>query len=179
MIAGAAVTNVALTCTTNTYTVGGTIKGLAGSGLVLQDNAGDDLAISSNGAFTFATKVASGVNYAVTVKTQPGSPSQTCAVGTGSGAIANGNISNVTVTCTTPGVACGTPNGVIVQQVQPGGPADKGGIKAGDIITTIDGRNIKDGDDLVTDRQRTGRAGRTRRAPGRDHVDDLAGPDRR
>jgi len=45
----------------------------------------------------------------------------------------------------------GFKNGVLVQQVQPGGPADKGGIKAGDIITTIDGRPIKDGDDLVSD----------------------------
>jgi serine protease Do len=45
----------------------------------------------------------------------------------------------------------GFKNGVLVQQVQPGGPADKGGIKAGDIITTIDGRSIKDGDDLVND----------------------------
>lgn len=45
----------------------------------------------------------------------------------------------------------GFKNGVLVQQVQPGGPADKGGIKAGDIITSIDGRSIKDGDDLVND----------------------------
>ena len=45
----------------------------------------------------------------------------------------------------------GFKNGVLVQQVQPGGPADKGGIKPGDIIITIDGRNIKDGDDLVSD----------------------------
>ena len=45
----------------------------------------------------------------------------------------------------------GFKNGVLVQQVQPGGPADKAGIKPGDIITTIDGRSIKDGDDLVND----------------------------
>ena len=45
----------------------------------------------------------------------------------------------------------GFKNGVLVQQVQPGGPADKGGIKPGDIITSIDGRSIKDGDDLVND----------------------------
>jgi len=45
----------------------------------------------------------------------------------------------------------GFKNGVLVQQVQPGGPADKAGLKPGDIITTIDGRNIKDGDDLVND----------------------------
>jgi serine protease Do len=43
----------------------------------------------------------------------------------------------------------GFKNGVLVQRVTSGGPADKGGIKVGDIITTIDGRPIKDGDDLV------------------------------
>ena len=45
----------------------------------------------------------------------------------------------------------GFKNGVLVQQVQPGGPADKGGLKPGDIITHIDGRPIKDGDDLVNE----------------------------
>jgi len=45
----------------------------------------------------------------------------------------------------------GFKSGVLVQQVQPGGPADKAGLKQGDIITTIDGRNIKDGDDLVNE----------------------------
>jgi len=43
----------------------------------------------------------------------------------------------------------GFKTGVLVQQIAPGGPAQKGGLKAGDIITTIDGRSIKDGDDLV------------------------------
>jgi serine protease Do len=45
----------------------------------------------------------------------------------------------------------GFKNGVLVQEVQPGGPADKAGIKPGDIITTIDGRTVKDGDELVND----------------------------
>jgi serine protease Do len=45
----------------------------------------------------------------------------------------------------------GFKNGVLVQQVQVGGPADKAGLKAGDIITAIDGRDIKDGDDLVNE----------------------------
>jgi serine protease Do len=45
----------------------------------------------------------------------------------------------------------GFKNGVLVQQVQPNGPADKAGLKAGDIITTLDGRQIKDGDDLVNE----------------------------
>ncbi|HVZ84449.1 MAG TPA: Do family serine endopeptidase [Terracidiphilus sp.] len=45
----------------------------------------------------------------------------------------------------------GFKNGVLVQAVQPGGPAEKAGLKPGDIITTIDGRAIKNGDDLVND----------------------------
>jgi serine protease Do len=45
----------------------------------------------------------------------------------------------------------GFKNGVLVQQIQPGGPAEKAGLKAGDIITSIDGRAVKDGDDLVNE----------------------------
>ncbi|HUN86202.1 MAG TPA: trypsin-like peptidase domain-containing protein [Terracidiphilus sp.] len=45
----------------------------------------------------------------------------------------------------------GFKNGVLVQEVQPGGPADKAGLKAGDIITSVDGRSIKDGEDLVNE----------------------------
>jgi serine protease Do len=45
----------------------------------------------------------------------------------------------------------GFKNGVLVQEVQPGGPADKAGLKPGDIITSIDGRSIKDGTDLVNE----------------------------
>jgi len=45
----------------------------------------------------------------------------------------------------------GFKNGVLIQQVQPGGPAEKAGLKAGDVIESIDGRAIKDGDDLVNE----------------------------
>jgi serine protease Do len=45
----------------------------------------------------------------------------------------------------------GFKNGVLVNRVSPGGPAEKAGIKVGDIITGIDGRSIKDGDDLVNE----------------------------
>ncbi|HRI03768.1 MAG TPA: choice-of-anchor Q domain-containing protein, partial [Pyrinomonadaceae bacterium] len=100
-IAAANVTNVTVTCVTNTYTVGGTVSGLAGSGLVLQNNAGDNLPVAANGSFTFATPVASGGTYAVTVLTQPSAPTQTCVVTSGSGSVTNANITNVSVTCTT------------------------------------------------------------------------------
>ena len=41
--------------------------------------------------------------------------------------------------------------GVLVGAVTPGGGAAKAGIQPGDAITSIDGRPIKDGDDLVAD----------------------------
>jgi serine protease Do len=45
----------------------------------------------------------------------------------------------------------GFKNGVLVQEVQPGGPAEKAGLKSGDVVTAIDGRSIKDGDELVSE----------------------------
>ena len=45
----------------------------------------------------------------------------------------------------------GFKNGVIISSVTPGFPADKAGLKPGDIITSIDGRPIKGGDDLISD----------------------------
>jgi serine protease Do len=43
----------------------------------------------------------------------------------------------------------GFKSGVLVASVTPGFAADKAGIKAGDIIVTVDGRPVKDGNDLV------------------------------
>jgi serine protease Do len=45
----------------------------------------------------------------------------------------------------------GFKSGVLISSVQPGFAADKAGLKPGDIITSVDGRPIKDGDDLVSD----------------------------
>jgi serine protease Do len=45
----------------------------------------------------------------------------------------------------------GFKNGVLIQSVAPGGPAEKAGLKGRDIIVSVDGRPIKDGDDLVNE----------------------------
>ena len=45
----------------------------------------------------------------------------------------------------------GFSNGVIVSTVTPSGGAAKAGLQPGDVIVSIDGRNIKGGDDLVDD----------------------------
>lgn len=101
-VSGADVTDVEVTCTTTpTYTIGGTVSGLAGSGLVLQQDGGDNLAISANGNFTFATPLFDGRPYAVTVFAQPANPAQTCAVANAAGTVDGANVNDVAVTCTT------------------------------------------------------------------------------
>jgi hypothetical protein len=98
-ISGSNVTNVLVVCSVNTYTVGGTISGLTGA-VVLRDNGGDNLTVSANGSFTFATPVANASPYSVTVFTQP-SVSQSCSVTGGAGTITLANVTNVAITCAT------------------------------------------------------------------------------
>src|SRR3989441_521159 len=100
-LAGANVTNVALACSAIALSVGGTVTGLIGTGLVLQDNGGDNLPVSANGTFTFSTAIASGAAYSVTVLTQPTNPSQSCTVTNGSGTVGSANVTNVAVSCVT------------------------------------------------------------------------------
>src|SRR5258708_15803270 len=81
------------------YSVGGTVTGLRGQGLVLEDNSGNDLSLGSNGAFTFTKRISNAGTYSVTVKTQPSNPAQTCTVQNGSGTIDKTNVTNVVVSC--------------------------------------------------------------------------------
>jgi serine protease Do len=46
--------------------------------------------------------------------------------------------------------ALGTSSGVLISKVQKGGPADKAGLKADDIIIAMSGKPVKNGDDLVS-----------------------------
>jgi hypothetical protein len=104
VIVGADVTDIEVACVPTTYSVGGTVNALVGSGLVLQNNGADDLPINGNGSFTFAGELEQGEAYAVTVKTQPSGPSQTCFVSgggdtEGGGIITENNITTIQVTC--------------------------------------------------------------------------------
>jgi len=100
-IAGADVTSVAVNCVddvVSTYSVGGTVSGLTGTGLALQNNGGDTWAVAAaTTAFTFPTELLDLAPYAVTVSTQP--TGQTCTVTNGSGAIATADVTNVAVDC--------------------------------------------------------------------------------
>jgi len=113
--ATANVTAVTVSCTTNpvTATIGGSVSGLvANSSVILQNNGGDSLTITANGAFTFKTPVTGADVYAVTVNTQPINPNQICTVTGGSGT-ASANVTTVTVNCVLSYSIGGTVTGVV------------------------------------------------------------------
>lgn len=85
-----------------TYTVGGTVSGLAGSGLILEETRTGSQLTPGNGAFAFNYAFQNGSSYEVRVMTQPTNPVQICSLANPSGMIANANVTTVTVTCTTP-----------------------------------------------------------------------------
>ena len=88
-------------------TVGGTVSGLGGGqSVVLQNNGGDDLTVSANGAFTFPMWVTLNDAYSVTVSGQPAG--QACSVTNGSGVADSAavvvtpyGVRNISVTCAT------------------------------------------------------------------------------
>ena len=65
-------------CTLPTYTLGGVVSGLAGSGLVLSLSGTEALPRTSNGSYTFAKALDNGSSYIVVVQGQPTNPWQTC-----------------------------------------------------------------------------------------------------
>ena len=96
-----------------TYTVGGTVTGLTGSGLFLGAGFGNALPVSTAGTFTFGTRVASGTTYSVSVEAQPSSPTQYCSVANASGIVAAANVTNVSVTCGNGYTVGGTVSGLV------------------------------------------------------------------
>ena len=46
------VTNIGITCSTISFTISGSISGLIASGLILQNNGGDNLSVASNSTFS-------------------------------------------------------------------------------------------------------------------------------
>jgi 6-phosphogluconolactonase (cycloisomerase 2 family) len=91
------VSNVAVTCVTQNFTLSGTISGLLGTGLVLQ-NDGNAVLLSGN---AFSLTLASGSAYDIVAAQQPTNPSQTCTVTNGGPGVIGG--ANVVT-----GVACVT-----------------------------------------------------------------------
>lgn len=92
------ITNIKVICSTKTYSVGGSITGLNTDGLViLLNNSDDHLILETNDTFTFATPIAHGSDYEVTVAAQP--KGQICTVPNGKGYFVTADITNITVLC--------------------------------------------------------------------------------
>jgi sugar lactone lactonase YvrE len=82
------------------YTIGGTLSGLsANASLTLSNNGGDSLTLTADGAFQFATGLASNAAYSVAITTAPGG--EKCGLLNATGMVA-GNVSNVMVACAVP-----------------------------------------------------------------------------
>jgi uncharacterized repeat protein (TIGR03803 family) len=113
------VTNVAIVCSEQSYTIGGTIQGLTGTGLVLANDGATLNVNSGSTSFLMPTSVASSSAYLVSVQTQP--TNETCTVSNGSGTVGMTNVTNVTVNCavttyTIAGSISGlTANGLVLQ----------------------------------------------------------------
>lgn len=99
-IPSADVSNVTVTCANTTFTVGGTLTGLALGGvdsISLQNNGGDDLTLSGNGLFVFSTPIANGAGYSVQITGQPAGKS--CTATNNTGVIAGANSTSTSINC--------------------------------------------------------------------------------
>lgn len=82
------------------FTVGGTINGLIGGSVVLDNHRGIIKEFTENGPFTFTDLPSpSGTPYFVKVFRQPFAPVQVCTVSNGSGVFSNANVINIVVNC--------------------------------------------------------------------------------
>ena len=89
---------------TTNFTVGGTVTGLVGTGLALSEIKTGMEVTPTNGPFTFGgAGRPDGFEYEVRVTSQPVNPIQVCSVTNATGTIAGANVTDVVVTCVTPG----------------------------------------------------------------------------
>ena len=80
-----------------TYSLGGSIAGLTGSGLVLSSGGQTVSPASSATSFTFPTKLATGSSYEVSVSTNP--IGLKCSLSNASGTVNTNNITSIAVAC--------------------------------------------------------------------------------
>jgi len=88
------------TPSSSTFTIGGTVTNLVGSGLALSDNTTDMLTIAGAGTVQFTFKTPVNGAFDVEIATQPSNPAQTCTLVSNKGT-ATANVTTVAVTCTT------------------------------------------------------------------------------
>ncbi len=83
---------------TEAYSIGGPISGLTASGLVLQNNGGDNLTVPANAtSFVFSTPLTSGETYHITILSEP--VGQNCLIQNGTGIVSNHPVTSIDITC--------------------------------------------------------------------------------
>jgi uncharacterized repeat protein (TIGR03803 family) len=81
-----------------TYGLSGKLTGPdAGQSVSLEDNGGDKLTLSANGAFSFPMRLAAGATYVV--KVQSHTPGIACSVSNGSGTVGSSDVTGIGVSC--------------------------------------------------------------------------------
>lgn len=99
--ASADVTTVVVSCDA-TYSIGGSVSGVAGQGLILElSSPGTDqlLEIGHDGNFVFPSHASSADSFSVSVKQQPNSPRQRCFVERGESLPGGMDATDVSVVC--------------------------------------------------------------------------------
>jgi len=81
----------------SSFAISGAVSGLPTGASVVLDAMGQSITISSNGAFSFPTSLASGSPYTVTIGTQPAG--QNCTLTGGSGTVGSANNPSIGITC--------------------------------------------------------------------------------
>jgi hypothetical protein len=106
--------SVAVSCTTDRFTVGGEALGLSGSGLLLKTSWDETLAVTAAGAFRFAASLPDLGAYDVMIAAQPSKPRQQCVLERSSGGVLGANVTDIVVRCTTEAFhVSGTVSGLI------------------------------------------------------------------
>ena len=120
-----------ISCVTRSFEVRGSLEGLEGDELVLEltgPGSGQELALSSNGEFSFPQPLRDLSDFEVQASAHPGNPSQTCEVYGGEGQIGGAHYEDVQVQCTTDEFEVGgSVNGLEGEGLQLEMSADSGG----------------------------------------------------
>ncbi len=90
-------TKAAASAPAMSYSIKVAVSGLTTGTLVLQNNGADNLSLTSSGSATFATQLATGANYSVSLLSVPSSIN--CVVSGGTGTVSAPNVSSIAVDC--------------------------------------------------------------------------------
>jgi trimeric autotransporter adhesin len=108
VIDAANIENLEVSCSVNTFRVGGLLSGMAGEGLTVSLNGTWELQPEANGDLTFQSAyLPDGSSFSVEVLEQPEGPNQTCVVENGQGTLNGSDVTSLEVRCTTNRYAVG------------------------------------------------------------------------